>query len=297
LNHLQSLRLEKAKPISRRLRGYKVLVAKGYFEPPQTSKVQLFIRELNALGLNTQAFPVNTTDSVEKNAQLISEMLEQEITQGHKLIVAGASKGSAELYGALALLNQRRPELFQQGKRGGIAAVLSISGTLRGSFLVDWAIGLLPYQLVRLVMVMEAKETGVNLTEVMPGLGSQSTEYLKEFFAKKAAYLPQSLPFFDVVGAPNIEAVYKPGFVSELRESLLDTGWFPRHTASDGMVSFPNMVTPDSWARENYQIVMNANHPILDGDYHGNSMEEQESRRLVLEAFFQAIADRIEAKF
>lgn len=296
--HIDALQKRRAKPIAQRLRGYKVLVARGYFEAPKESKVQLYIDELNKLGLTTAAFDVDTTASVTVNAIRISEQLERELDAGAKLIVSGASKGSAELYGALALLNTKRPEFFRPGgARGRVAAVLSVSGTLRGSFIVDWALGAIPYLIVRWSMMDEAQRTGIVLNEVRPGLESQGTEFLARYFGQYAPRLPRDLPFFDVVGVPSIETSQRDGFVKDLREGLLDTGFFPRHNASDGMVEYPNMVTPDSWARENYQIVMDSSHPIFDGSFDGVPMYRPETCRLVLEAFYQSIADRIEGRF
>ncbi len=298
LGHLDAIQKRRAKQIAKRMQGYRVIVARGYFEAPNNSRVQQFIDELNTLGISTSAFAVNTTESVTVNAMSIRDQLERELDNGAKLIVAGASKGSAELYGALASLHVKRPEFFRPGgARGHVAAVLSISGTLRGSFIVDWALGAIPYLIVRWSMLDEARRTGVDLREVRPGLESQGSYFLHRYFQQHAPLLPQEIPFFDVAGVPSIETMQKEGFVKDLREGLLDTGFFPRHRANDGMLEFPNMVTPDEWARENYQIVMDSSHTIFDGAYNQTAMYHPESSRKVLDAIFQSIMDRIEGKF
>lgn len=274
-----------------RFRGLKIRVARGYFEPPKTSRVQQFIDDLNALGLDAAAFDVNTTAGVPENASKIAREIEAELEKGSRLVLVGASKGSAEIFGALS-------EVRDSGRpgRGRVEAILSVSGTLGGSFLVDWAIGV-PYPAVWWAITDEAKASGIAIGDVYPGLESQSTKFLGHYFRERSHSLPREVPVFDVVGAPTRDTLYRPGFTSELRDGLLDTAWFPRHKANDGLLEYPNMVTPEAWMPENYQIVMDSSHAIFDGSYHGRSMLEVSTRRHVLSAFLHTIADRIEGKF
>lgn len=284
LRHLEQLKKNpSAAKLEQRYAGILVLMAPGYLEAPATSRVKAFVEILRKSGIQTEMLQTDTTASVADNATRIARQIEQYLQQGRKLIVAGASKGVPEVLGALT-------ELRPSGG-GQILGMLNISGTVLGSYLVDWGLQLPLFPFVRGKIIDEAEKSGIPVGDVRPGFESQGTRFLEGYFKGRRAQLPGNIPYFQVIGAPDFTVSKEDGFARQLREELLDTRFFPKHAANDGMIEFPRTLIPESWVPVSYGVAINASHAIFDGTYHGHSLTEEKSREAVVRALMMTIAD------
>jgi hypothetical protein len=271
--------------VGRRYRGVQVYVASGYLEPPDSSRVQAFVEDLKALGLQVHSLPQDSTDGVRENSLRIAHYLRGALARGERILLVGASKGAGEALGALA-------ELGDTSGGGRILGHLNLSGTLLGSFLADWATGIV-FPAVSYKIRQEARDSGVPLQEVWNGLHSQTTSYLEDFMNERKDRLIRGIPYFDVVGIASQDVYREESFVRRLRDQLLDTNIFPLHGANDGYLEYPAMVIPPSWGLWSRQIVFHASHMIYDGSFNGISMQDMDARRRLLAAMMDVIGEEM----
>lgn len=285
-------------PLGERYRGITFVFAKGYMEDPRKSRVAALIRVLEAAGLKVENFPIESTDSVVMNAKLVEKDLRARLGRGERLVVVGVSKGAPEIMSALARMRDEVDAAARgetESLPGRIEAVVSISGTIGGSFLVDWSLGFPQWLYLENMIRNEAKASGIPMKDVRSGFEQQGAKFLTEYMGHYGAMLPQEPVYFEVSGVLTKKGVARDTFLNQLQRERLDSWIFPKHAANDGFIEYPGTEIPSDWVPRLWQMTFTSSHSLLDGKYEGYPMWEDATRDRVIEAIFQSLADRIES--
>jgi hypothetical protein len=269
------------------LQNQRVLIFKGYLENPQQSRVHALHMTLQNLGVRVQALDADSTAAIPVNRRWYAEQLRRHLQAGEHLILLGASKGVPEMLGAVV-------DLSHQHFPGRVDAVISMSGTMAGSFLVDWALHPLLRPIIQTLIWKEAEESGIHVGDVGPGLESQSTPALGAYMEGLRPYLPQDLVYLEVVGIPSDNDLAPDPFIRSLQTGLMESSIFPFHGASDGLIEFPGTQMDPSWVSRLYQLTFDASHSIADGSFAGYSMKDPAQYARVIQAVFHFVADQVE---
>lgn len=268
------------------IQGVRILVAPGYMEDPKTSRVQQMIRALKDLGLDVGTFEMNSLLSLEQNSEDILRSIQKERQEGRKLVLMGASKGSPEILAALIKAEQRHIDTSH------ILAVISLSGTVRGSFLADWILRPTIFKIAEAFLSREARKTGYPFKSVRPGLESQSSEYLSSYFKERHKMIPKDISYYQLIGVPDRKVVFaKDGFFQLLLKYLIDTMIFPKSYAFDGFLEYPSMVMPTEWDLSVKTVVLNGTHSLTDGEFEGISLSNKEGLRRFIGAYILTVLE------
>lgn len=248
-----------------------ILIAPGYMEDPGSSKVEWVRRQLQTAGVSASKFNYNSLDPIEENAVKIARQLVQwHETTTKNFVLVSASKGGPETLLALALIQRERPDILAAHR---IRAVLMLSPTLFGSFLVDWASSfpqnLFTYNFLR----DEVESSGLSSSKLSEGFDSQATDSLTPLMNTWSVYFPRSLNYFEISGvqtypvSPAFSLLGLGEVERQIRLDLLDSALFPRHLANDGMIEYPLTEIPAEWGLRSYQLTIHSGHSLLDGFY------------------------------
>lgn len=280
------------------------LVAPGYMEKKGFSVVEKIMNYMKGMGIASRPFNVNSLAGLEINAPAIASQVIEEIKQGKKVFVMGASKGGPELMAALSIL-YKNGSIDEFGRflvspgqpgRGQILGVVSASSTLFGSFLAEWLTST-PVSAFSIGMVSsEAKSSLLTIPAegIVPGLRSQTPSHLNRLWENESRWLPRKIPYFDLMGLADMKREELLGFVKTIFEKLLDSSFFPVSAATDGFLEYPAMLMPLEWADTIYQVPFHASHTIFDGDYEGYSTKENDvdSTKKVLRSLFLVMGQK-----
>ena len=166
---------------------WKLFIVPGalYVERPSLGSGGDVVRDAAAeLGLPCGLVPVASRGSVQHNATLLSEWLDQRAQE--KLVLVSVSKGGPDL--KLALAHPDAPRLFRN-----VVAWINLSGPLDGSPVADWIpASRLRSWAVRLQYRIQRRDFGF-ITDMCHGPGSPLREPLR---------LPAHLRLISVLGFP-----------------------------------------------------------------------------------------------
>lgn len=266
-----------------------VLVGAGYLENPRESRVKVFVEDVRAAGFEVRMLSARSTDSLGENSRKNAEEIARELRAGRNIIMAAASKGAGEVLSALTELPTPRPG------PGRLLGVLTLSGTLRGSFLVDFLDDFGGTTLAWALVKFAANSDDIPIGDIKPGFLSQGSRVMTEHFRPRAHLLPKDIPYVSVVGVLG-SASERSGFVADI-QGLLETNLFPDHAANDGFLIYPAMTLPREWEiPHRYEVVFEASHALMDGSFAGASLKDPEWRRRVIAGLLAAFAARIQPK-
>lgn len=270
--------------IPSRFANVTMMLANGYMQKEGKDRLHILANDLRAVGIRTIVFNLDSVASIEDNAKSMLTQIQAEIDLGHKIILAGGSKGVPELLSALGKL--------PKSDMGRVLAVVSFSGLSDGSFLVDWA-KRFPFNLIAKILLKQtAKNEEIKLT-TFEGLWNMATDYFSKNYSNVLQALPRDVKYFCLIGVPASGSRIRDAGIASIQNKFVHP-FLRGYGANDGYVEFPGTTIPRSNGLDVYELTFDAVHGISDGFYKGIDMQLDGNRRAVMNAVFDAIGDVLE---
>lgn len=305
--YLVEAKANKLETLHKRSKDVVFMFAPGLGQDPNNDQGHLpvnlsdIIRDFKAIGLNLVVFPVKPKGSVEDNAKVIKEEMAKVLKSGKDIILAGASKGVADMFLGTGKLANELGNLDNLPKEyGRIIAFVNISGVVRGSWVADRLAETKTYGFIQNIVSRLPYKWARNMSEYMVGIREMTSAYCQEIMKFYGPRLPKNTEMFNLVGIipgdglgtkeNGIRGDSRVPTIMQLFAKYM-VGYFG---ANDGYLELPQMTFPSNYRSNDYSVPFDSTHYILDGHYNGWDMTVASNRRAVFKSLFHTVMDRTE---
>lgn len=256
--------------------------------------------DLRHYGFDLRILRTESWGNIGRNARSIQRDLER-ILIGEKrdVIIVAACRGVTESLMALSSLRQLLEGHSYNPSNGTVKGLVSLSGMIRGSFLIDWMFGF-PQSFQTFDKVHEQGQAqGSSLTywDIKSGFEQITTSSVAGYLNQRVIRnLPKKPFYMNVVGVrlgnglfPKIsELVFIQNQIRSFQSLYVST------PANDGYIEYPGSAIPHHWVPKVYDLAFDASHQLRDGKFKSYSMVKTSQRRYVLRGIFIDLIKRIE---
>jgi hypothetical protein len=241
----------------------------------------------NQIGIEVVDLETKSFGTPAENAELVRVELDRLLAQGKDLVIIAGCVGASEALAAMAALRADIEGPSRRPNYGRVLAFTGLSPMIAGSFIADWATSFPQSYFVTKSLHSRFKEMDPSVparSDLARSLKSLSEGSLKAAIEALGEKLPRSTIYFSLIGAKTGDGLAEDTNLRGMQDEMVRRIIFKRDdfASNDGFIRYPGSAIPDQWPVEQYAVVAEASHALLDGEYDGYSLKPGLRDRVVV---------------